>query len=456
MTTLIADSINYKNANVIHGDYQWTKLYPIEGLTNYPLASTQGATTTFQLSPNVFNLSKVKLCGTLALPAQGANNYSFTNVKGFKLINRITVQPQAGTSPYLMDFIDLDRYLDIVSRKEFSFSDVQTWDPAQTYANARTGTTFFEGLIPSNFPAATGVRLDNSAMIKPGQESQWVCAGGVNSATYLDFKFGFDKFVDTILAIDHDLFWNSNLTVTIYWNTLNRYTWMLTSATNPTTGAAFLPVTAGAAIQNPYVMLPIQNNKIIKKDIMERCLSQGGLTIKLPFIYQQSASINAGGNNIQVYYHSGQGNYLQKIYWTAYPQTPATPNLTYDKNNLALAKITQYYTQLNGENIQQNIIVPTSADEFLMKRNLLRGSDTLCFNEFLYNWSHEENFCEENYRFLKDIFPEVPEDNLVDGIPMLNQIQYNIVFNSAVNLTNVMFSVFLRTLRISGENITFV
>ena len=47
MTTLIADSINYKNANVIHGDYQWTKLYPIEGLTNYPLASTQGATTTF-------------------------------------------------------------------------------------------------------------------------------------------------------------------------------------------------------------------------------------------------------------------------------------------------------------------------------------------------------------------------------------------------------------------------
>jgi len=456
MTTLIANPINYKNTTVIHGEYQWTKLYPIEGLTNYQLASTQGTVTTFQISPNVFNLANIKLCGTLALGAQGANNYSFTNVNRFKAINRITVQPQAGRAPFVMDLVNVDRYLDIISRKEFSFSDVQTWDPAQTYANARTGTTFFEGLIPSNFPAATGVRLDNSAMIKPGKESQWVCAGSVNAAEYLDFKIGFDKFVDTILAVNHDLYWNANLTVTIYWNPLNRYTWMSTFATNPTTGAAFLPITAGVAIQNPYLIIPIQDNKIIQKDIKERCMNQGGLTLKIPYIYQQATSINAGGNNFQIYFNSGQGNYLQKIHWTAYPQTPAIPNLTYDKNNLALAKITQYYTQLNGENIQQNIIIPTFADSFLMNRNVLRGSDTLSFNEFLYNWSHVENFCEENYKFLKDLFPEVPKDNLVDGIPMLNQIQYNIVSNSAVNLINVMFSVFLRTLRISGENITLM
>lgn len=451
MTTLIADSINYKMANVVHGEYQWAKQFPMEGANNYTLSANQGSTSTFQIVPSVINLAKFKLCGTLSLPDQGPNNYSFANVNGFKAIQRITVQPQGG--PFVFDLTDVDRYLDIVSRRSFSFDDVQTWDCAQTYANAGAGTSFFEGLVPSNFPTATNVRLDNSAMVKPGQESQYITAGGANAATYFDFKIGFDKFVDTILALDHDLFWNTQLTITIYWNPLSKYTWMSTSATNPTTGAAALPVTAGAAIMTPYILVALQQNDIIKADIMNKCKSQSGLSIKIPFIYQQATPVNTGGNNITLYLNPGQGQYLQKIYWTAYPQGPAV-NLYYDKNNLALAKITQYQTQLNGSNIQQYQIVPTSGDDFLTVRNSLRGSDTLSFNEFLYNWVHEENFCEENYQFLKTLFPEVPEDNLVDGIPMVAPLQYNVISVCAVNVMNVFFSVFLKTLRISGEIIT--
>jgi hypothetical protein len=451
MGTLLADSINYKQASVIKGQYQYFKSYPIEGLNNYPLTNNQGGTSTFNIVPNVINLAKSKLCGMISLPAQGAGNYSYLNINGFKAVQRITVQAQGG--PILLETNDIDRYLDITMRKSFSFDDVQGWDAAITATGAPT--TFFEGLAPSNFPTAINARLDNSSIAKMGMESLYVMQGATNAVTNWNFKIGFDKFVDTVLAVDHDLYWNSNLTVTIYWNNLARYCWLSTSATNPSTGAAALAVEAGAAISGPYIMLAIQRNELIKREIMEKCMSQNGLSIKIPYIYSQVLSIDAGGNNLQAYYNSGQGSHIKKIWWTCYQRTPATPNLVYDKDNRAFAKISQYQSQLNGVNIQQNPIVPTSGDGYLIERDTLRGSSILSFNEFLYNWSYCENFCEDNYQFLRTLFPEVPEENLIDGLPLLGgQVQYNIISTSVINVTNVLFTVFLRNLRISGEIIS--
>ena len=80
--------------------------------------------STFQLIPNVFNLFKSYLCGTVRIPLQGNNNYAWMNINGFKAIQRITVTIANGNP--LLDLTDADRYLDIVSRRSFSFDDVQT------------------------------------------------------------------------------------------------------------------------------------------------------------------------------------------------------------------------------------------------------------------------------------------------------------------------------------------
>lgn len=452
---LKSDSLNFKVGTVIHPTYQYTKQYPQESLGTYSVQATQGPTTTFQLIPNVMNLSKCFLVFTLQVPAQGGGNYTWMNVNGLKQISRITVQPQGG--PILMDVNDVDHYLDIIARKTITFPEVQASDAAVPYTVAGTPNgTIFEGLNPNVAAAgAFATRLDNTSANR-AQESQYMLAtAAANSVMLVDFKISFSKFVDTVLAVDHDLYWKGeNLTVTFYWNNLSDYVWLGTSGTNPTTGAA--AAVGPASINNPYMLVAIQKNPEITKSIMEKCTSSDGLTIKIPFTYQFNNTIPAGGNNLQVYYNSGQGSHVKKIWWCPYPTTPATPNLVYDKSDLASAKITQFQTQINGINIQQFPFIPTAGDDFLFLRESLRHSDILSLNEHLYNWSWCEDFTEWKTSKIKELWPEVPDDNLIDGLPLIGNVQYNIISTSVANLNNYLFTVFLREVRISGANITLI
>ena len=402
------------------------------------------------------NLCKNRLFSTIMIPAQGAGNYSWMNVSGFKPISRVTVQPQGGS--LVMDVNFFDRYMDCTARRCQKYSDVLTWDAAVPYnavaAIPGASGTFYEGLIPSNFAAAdTAVRLDNSALAK-NDESEYAVSSGANAAFYFDFKLSFDKLVDTILALDKDLYWKGdNLTVTIYWNSLANYCWMGTSGTNPTTGATAL-TTTGAQIQNPYMFVAIEQNPLLCKEVMEKCTSAEGLSFKVGYPFEWMQSIATGGNNINTYYNSGQGSHIQKIYWTAYPTTPATPNLNYDKNNIANAKISQFQSFINGIAVQQYPFIPQNGDDFEYLREKLRGSDILSFNEYLYNWVWVEDFLGDDKQFLQDLYPSVPKENLVDGLPLIGQVNYQIVATSAAALSNYFFTVFLREIRIANSGIT--
>ncbi len=89
-------------------------------------------------------------------------------------------------------------------------------------------------------------------------------------------------------------------------------------------------------------------------------------------------------------------------------------------------------------------------------REKLRKSNMLSFNEYLYNWSYVENFTGDDKKFLKTLYPEVSEENLIDGLPLVGQLTYNVISTSVVNLTNYFFTIFQREIRITKTGIFII
>lgn len=456
MTTLLGDSINYHAGSVLHSTYQYTRVYPQEGQNSYTITNNAGPVLTFQIAPTVMNLSESSLLYTISLPTQGAANSTWMNVNGMKHLINVTVTTSA-SGDYLMNIPDIDRYLDITARRSFAFEDVQTWDTAIPYnaAGANGGQSFYEGLVPTNFGAAQSTRLDGTASVKVGQESEYAISSALNTAFYLDVKFKFDKFVDTILAMNHNSYYaGSNLIITLSFAPLSKYCWLGTSAANPATGAAASAV--NATISNPYILLAVEKNESIANDIKARCNSEKGMTYRFPFVRVTSnLAVPQGTGSIFSPFTVSLGQYLQKVWYGAYTTSPATPNLTYDKSNLANAKISLVQTKLNDIPLQQQAVIPALGEDYLFRRDELRGSDILSFNKHLYNWAWCDNFTEGHDQFLKTLFPGIPSDNLADGMPMTTEsLKYSIDFTNAAPLTNFIFSVWLREVTITGSLIS--
>ena len=450
-------SINFKEGSVMHPTYQFNRMTAYEGLNTYSLNSTSSQQSTFQITPSVYNLSKSFLEYTVFVPAQGAGNSVWMNTNGNKSISRITVSVQSGA--VLLDLPNFDRYLDTISRKTMALDDLLTRDIPTDYsaANGYAGNgTCFESLVPSN-SATFYVRLDNSAVNRLS-EAQYVNSGAANTAYYYDVKLSFKDLIDTFLVVDHDLWFGGNVfNIVIYWNPTAGWIWQGTSTTNPATGATALSVT-GANIQNLQLYLAVEQNQDICGHIQAKTKTESGLTLKIPYPYQFPQSLSTGANNPQIQYNSSNGLFLKRLYWTVYQLTLATPNLTYDKNNLASnTKITAFQSFVNSKAIQQNQFVPQNCDDFLFLRDKLRKTAIQSWNEYLYNWIWLEDFTDgKAYNLCKELYPKIPIENCVDEFPMLGSMQYSINATSSSNLLNYVFAIFIRKLKIQGPLTTLI
>ena len=86
----------------------------------------------------------------------------------------------------------------------------------------------------------------------------------------------------------------------------------------------------------------------------------------------------------------------------------------------------------------------------------MEGSSVVSMNDYYNNWFWAEHFTGLNKVFLKDLFPDLDENNLVLGIPLSDQqITYQFNETSNVALNSWVFFVTQRTVRIDGSNVSF-
>src|SRR5690606_19998306 len=129
--------------------------------------------------------------------------------------------------------------------------------------------------------------------------------------------------------------------------------------------------------------------------------------------------------NISIQLDQGNGRVLQKVYHAPYNNQEQFDTMYDHCNNgvvanaLVAQKVQQYYTQLNGQRIQDITIncTPTAANgpflDYMQHRRQLRGSNMQNANIYQYNWFHCDDFTELDNNYVFD-----NNSSLIAGIPM--------------------------------------
>ncbi len=80
----LADEINYGVDKLVHPNYTYQQILPLNGTQFQPLDTTGGQLTQFELPPNsCYNLSKSYIEFDFTPPASAANRFNWIHCNGF-------------------------------------------------------------------------------------------------------------------------------------------------------------------------------------------------------------------------------------------------------------------------------------------------------------------------------------------------------------------------------------
>ncbi len=105
---------------------------------------------------------------------------------------------------------------------------------------------------------------------------------------------------------------------------------------------------------------------------------------------------------------------------------------------------------------QQTPLVTVVGEDWVLSRDELLHSNILSANEFYYNWSFCDDFTDHKTRLLHDMWTGMPYDNVVQGLPLDNSLNYAIQATSTADVTIYIYAVCLKELRISKNGIVLV
>ena len=340
----------------------------------------------------------------------------------------------------------------------------------------------------------TNVRHDHNATLDNASandyadvkfnEVRYFVVGSANGATYINLSIPLSMFKNTLFDIDKDLYFNEIMLIRFVWNPIARigftsaapaaaiiaqntviqYNAEIPSPADSTTAPAALGANA-VQINNLSLTLALEDNQAVAQELISKYYS-GGITLLTPFVYADKYSLNAStSQTITLRYNSIHGSSLIKLYYAPYNNTENL-NTTYDHSNLVIgtqanpqyrpgSKVTQFYTALNNERLQEFNLYSANYDEWLLLKDSLRGSCILSSNVYYYNWFWKESF--EHIRPPLDYNSEFDEDNLIRGLSLATEQKIDIFLttpNAAYN--HYSFAVTQKTLSISPSGIMLV
>jgi len=288
---------------------------------------------------------------------------------GIPFIRQIQLYTRTGL--FLADIPDVCNYTNMTMRRSFKINDVMTWAKIDD----------FEGLSCINVIAAAGQRPDNTAVNTSYLEPRYIESGSaVNTADpVFEFQVNLGRIVNSIFSIDKDLYFGGEiLYLRIVWNPTTKIGFIGTSGTNPTTGVAAFP--GNIALTNLTLYMAVEQNPQIENGLKSKVLSPEGFNLLVPYIYQNKISLGGTTQNLSVKYSRAHGSRLLKIYWAPYSATESS-NTAYNHNNLANAKVTQFYTTVNNTRTSQ-FNYNCDGDDYRMQKKKLQGSCILSSNEY--------------------------------------------------------------------------
>lgn len=463
--SLVSNELDYKKYVSSHPSYTMSKVLPQNGIQTVTMTTAGGEETIFELPPKVYNLSKSILSFTLT-PAIGVPAVAET------VLNKIfadtigairQIQLYTRTGLFLVDLNYANNYTNAVSRHETPIDEVlQNDKPLNGYG-------FWEGLSCSNYAgrqnAAEGIIRpaagagDNGtagAGLTDYLEPKYVVVGTDASANpVINYKVPLKFFKNTGLEVDKDLYFGGEtLYLKIIWDNRNKVGYHTEFGDNDNT--THLPIN-GVTISTISLFTAIEQNPIVESEVKQKVMSAEGLSLQWPMVYYNSTPLAAGAgalHSVQVRYNRGNGSKLKKIYWVPSHQT-ATTWQAYDHNNEGARKITSFYTTVNNIRTSQFDYNVTNAEDWMVKKESLKGSCIMSSNEYYYNNTWIENFTDDSSALIKSNLPD--QHNIDDGLDLNTEVIYTInAINNNVALNHQFFAVTSKDLIIGSAGIQLI
>ena len=159
--------------------------------------------------------------------------------------------------------------------------------------------------------------------------------------------------LSTLLAVNKDLYWDTNLILSFTFAPYSKFAFTsngLTLASSPT-----IANVSAITVNNTSLFLALETNQDIITQLRNK-VQTTGMTLQIPYVYTQKyASASSGSASLFQRFNSGMGQRLVRFYYSAF-HTTETGLTAFDNSNI-VAKLTEIYTSLNNQRLQEYPLV---------------------------------------------------------------------------------------------------
>jgi len=493
---IVSSQLDYSKVLSSHPVYSYNRILPLSGSQSTTLTASGGNETVFELPTKVYNFARSRLEFTLAIPkvdiaVPAANTYTWVFKDAVSPIRQMQLYTRAGL--YLCDIPYFNNYTKLVRKPFTPLKDFLEFDIMHNSANgvatpigrnSSTGSFLQRNndlRTAANAAALTGAndvapssiskRYDNSNASLSYTEAQYLDASTDNNAgntpnpaMFYRVSIPFKEIKNCIFALDKDLYFGGEILILrIVWDTLNKVCYQVTNAggnVNPVAAAGTLLVPGTAInIDAMTFYLAIEKDPAIVTDIINAAATDQGLSVLCDYIFPYKFNVGPSTNpSVTLRFNRGHGRKLKFIIAGVFNNVEQV-STAYDCSNVGISaagdfyaigtKITQFYTLLNNNRLQEYDLIAANGDDYKYIRDYIKESVLQNQNIYAYNWCFIENFCGEK---TTEVHP-----NLDCGIPLDIEQKWDIYYTTPnLTLNHYLFGVVQRLLRINKDGITMI
>lgn len=431
-----SDALDYKSSSSVQPTYQFLQVFQQSGLTTSN--TTAGTEMLFEIPTKVVNLSKSELVFTATPTAAAATYYNRLFTSMVPWFNQVQLYTRGGL--YLAD-IRYSNFANTITNKACTSLDEEL-----------TNDLTSGGLTRINSDGTTR-RVDGTTANLPYTEIKYVEQGAITAAEpVITYKIPLKNIgFESILELDKDLYFGEVLILRFVLNAQSSVGFRGTNENNVSNGAAALAgVVSLSAIS---LRIACEKDQMIEKSVMDKANS--GMSLVIPYIHAFKTNLAASANHtVTLRLNRAHGHSLMRVYHSSFLAAPAV-NTVYDNNNKADNKISQYYSMLDNQRIQQFDLDTSLLDDYEYHRDLLKNSAMQNANVYQTNWFHCDDFTGfKSPAERKKIY----EQNVVCGIPLDVERKWDIYMTTpgAVAYDYYTVAVCQRTLTIGSGGMTLL
>jgi hypothetical protein len=424
--------------------------------------NTSQTPVVINLPPNVFNLYQSYLDYLVNLAAPGANYYLWNYEDTLCEISHI--QLYESNNQWLCDLDNLQNYLKYTIKRDTSIQEYLTFDPLNSFQVSNS--------LVNQVPALRhGVANTGLAPTNPSNlnyiEPAYFSVQAINAPLSYQVQFPLRFIKNSIFAIDKNLYAGQLMYLRSFFGPITKIAYATQSNANPSSGFPSPPgntsqTYAGVAtISNLQLMLAIETNEANRAKAIAETNSPQGMSMIIPYPQSYKNSNSGTSQNISIQVDAGNGRSLMKVIHQVYNNNEMN-DTAYDCTNVPNAvtpqKVLQYWTQINGQRLQDLSLTCTgnSGDlytDYMQQKNAIRGSVLESYNVFAYTWAHVDDFC--------NFGPKYDQNNsrcdLIAGKPLdALPVTWTFVGNQMVSGTyqHYTWMIFTKKLTMSPQGIT--